>query len=110
MTKAYLFLCAACWATHPLEAQRAMPVGVTAPIAQHLMTLNDAQDHSEKRVALTMVGVVVGAYAGVATVEVYRATHNISSHKGKRGADYVGGTLGAATFGFGTWWLSGKWL
>ena len=108
-------LCAAIWLVpRPLVAQRLAAVGVVhqgvSAVPPSLAPSSDSSHRTGARAAVTFVGVAVGAYAGVAAVEIYRATNGISSHRGKRGADYVGAVIGATLFGAGTWLLSGKWL
>ena len=111
----YALVCAAMWtvpralpAQHPAAAGVVLHAVSAAPYAP--APNSDSSHRTAARVATTVVGAAVGGYAGVAAVEVYRATHGIASYRGKRGADYVGAAIGATVFGVGTWLLSGKWL
>lgn len=108
-------LCAAIvLVSSPVLAQRLAAAGVVgqAVSAKAILPVPsaDSSHRTGARAAVAVVGVAVGAYAGVAAVEIYRANSGISSHRGKRGADYVGAVIGATLFGVGTWLLSGKWL
>ena len=62
------------------------------------------------RVAATLLGAGLGAFIGVASVEIYKQTNGKSSCSCNRSADYTGAAIGAVTLGGVAWWLGGKWF
>ena len=113
-------------ASTPLSAQHVTPVGVVrehviafqpqSASSSHamgtpsLLPSGDSSTPSIGRIAVTVLGAGIGAFVGVASVEIYKQANGKSSCSCDHSADYTGAAIGALTFGTLAWWLGGKWF
>ena len=119
-------LAAGTMASPPLSAQRISPAGVVqsridaselavassvhAVFTAVLPSPNDVAHRSIGQVAVTILGAGIGAFVGVASVEIYKQANGKSSCSCDHSADYTGATIGVLTLGGVAWLLGGKWF